>query len=167
VPLEQLLSFDATPAWISGNWARVTTRLAEIDLQGWRVPLATGTSPKDLVGSVTYYFDSLEQLQRISLYGYTGDAEKILTMATQRYQMQTYPSVNGDLYLGFVEGQPLGMLHVRPAPVVRSAAPGSRYQILMEINRTGSPYGLSSECQRILRRTGFPTPVQPTATVGK
>jgi hypothetical protein len=157
--LEQLLRFDATPEWVSRNWSRATTRLAELDLQGWRVPVTIGTNPEDLVGSITYYFDARDQLQRISVHGYTGDAAPILALATGRYQMQNFPSVRGDLYIGTMDGQPLGMLRIAPARVARSQAAGGRFEVLMELNRTGSPYGLSGECRRILQGATVPPSV--------
>ena len=57
VSLEQLLSFEITPDWITSQWARVSTRLSDLTLQGWRVPFAIGSRPDDLAGSLTYCFD--------------------------------------------------------------------------------------------------------------
>ncbi len=114
--LEQLLRFDATPDWITANWARVTTRVPNLDFEGWRVPLATGSTPQDIVGSITYFFDDHRYVQRITLHGYLGDASTILTMATQRFQMQRVPSRLDELFLATIEGQTLGALRVSTAP---------------------------------------------------
>ena len=36
--VSHLLNFDITPAWVMNNWQRVSTRLADFDLEGLRVP---------------------------------------------------------------------------------------------------------------------------------
>ncbi len=165
-PLEQLLRFDATPDWIKANWARVTTRVPNLNFEGWRVPLATGSTPQDIVGSITFFFDDHRNVQRITLHGYLGDASTVLALATQRFQMQRVPSRANELYLATIEGQTLGALRVSTAGIVRADAPGRRHQILMELNRTGTPYGLSWEFQRIVQRAhelAQPAPVLPAA----
>ena len=78
IALPDLLKFDITPAWLGQNWSRVTTCLTEPDWQGLRVPVVTGTEPSDLAGTVTYSFNMQQQLERIHLYGLTGDVEPIV-----------------------------------------------------------------------------------------
>ena len=46
------------------RWPRVTT-VPQFALAGLRVPLVTGTQIDDLAGSLTYYFDRTDQVQRI------------------------------------------------------------------------------------------------------
>ena len=49
--LGEVLQFDGTPAWVMTRWPRVTAGLAELDLQGYRVPLVTGTA-QDVSGQM-------------------------------------------------------------------------------------------------------------------
>ncbi|HEV3024657.1 MAG TPA: DUF6690 family protein, partial [Pirellulales bacterium] len=56
VDVQQAFRFDVTSAWVLGRWPRVSAGLSQLDLQGYRVPLVTGTKPDDLAGSLTYYF---------------------------------------------------------------------------------------------------------------
>ncbi|MBC7855586.1 MAG: hypothetical protein IAF94_19320, partial [Pirellulaceae bacterium] len=46
--IPEAFRFDVSPQWINARWPRVTTVLAETDLQGLRVPLVTGPRPDDL-----------------------------------------------------------------------------------------------------------------------
>ena len=83
-----MLSFDITPEWVAGQWSRITTRLSDLDLNGWRVPIAMGANPTDLAGSITYYFDPQRRLQRVIVHGYLTDPKELVHLATTRYGMQ-------------------------------------------------------------------------------
>jgi hypothetical protein len=150
-PLEHLLSFEITPEWVSENWSRVSTRLAELDLDGWRVAVATGTTATDLTGSITYYFDQKRRVQRITLHGYAADASRIVNMAASRFGMQRIPSDGQDLYTASIEGEPIGGLRVGHPPIVRKN--GRSVEILMELNRTDTAYGMSREFRQILQES--------------
>ena len=150
--LEQLLRFDITPQWVSANWARVSTRLADIDLQGWRVPMAMGHGPGDLAGSITYYFDPSQYVQRITVHGYTADPQGLVQLATQRFRMQRIPSNQGDLYLATAGEQTLGALWCQHSAVLRTDLPATRYEVSMELNRVQSRYGLSEEMRDTIQR---------------
>ena len=67
--LAEVLRFDVTVEWVMQRWPRVTTGLPQLQLQGYRVPLVTGTSLSDVAGSLTYYFNARQQVQRITLRG--------------------------------------------------------------------------------------------------
>ena len=151
VPLEHLLSFQATPEWIGKNWSRVTTRLADLDLHGWRVPIML-ENQGELYGSITYYFDQQRQVQRILLHGYTSDASDIVQLATTRYQMKRIPSTVSELFTAKIEGRMIGGLRVDFTPILKSNAP-KRCEVFMELNRQGSSYGMSHEFTHVLRRT--------------
>ena len=69
--------FNITIPWVLANWSRVSTRLAETQLQGYRVSLVTGTRPDDLAGSLTYYFNPQQHLVKITFFGTTGDPNKL------------------------------------------------------------------------------------------
>ncbi len=71
--LRDVIRFDINPAWVMQNFGRVTTVLADVKLDGLRVPLVTGTAPTDLAGTITYYFDNQQTLRRINLQGLTGN----------------------------------------------------------------------------------------------
>ena len=67
--LDEVLSFDRSVEWVMQRWPRVSTGLTYLQLQGYRVPLVTGTGLSDVAGSLTYYFNAGQQVQRITLRG--------------------------------------------------------------------------------------------------
>ncbi len=148
--LGEVLRFDITAAWITQRFPRVSTVLADTQLDGLRVPLVTGTAPSDIAGTLTYYFDRYKRLQRITLHGVTGDPTRFIKELQQVYQMQQEPSLGGGLYLLTWNGRPTSILHVTPAAVIYADAPYSRYNMLIELNQPGLEYGLSAESRQLI-----------------
>ena len=81
----QVFRFDVTPEWIVRSWPQVSTGLAQVQLQGYRVPLVTGTTENDLAGSLTYYFNAQQQVVQIAFHGTTGDVRNLLALLSNRY----------------------------------------------------------------------------------
>jgi hypothetical protein len=135
--LAEVLQFDAGPDWVIARWPRVSAALAELDVQGYRVPLVTGTGPDDLAGSLTYYFDKNRRVAQISFHGTTGDPRKLIALVTSRYsflQQQTDdPALS--LYQVKWNGKPLSELRIRPARVLRADQPNSRYEVDLAMKR--------------------------------
>jgi len=83
--LAEVLRFDVTPDWIIQRWPLVSAGLSSLTLQGYRVPLVTGTQPDDLTGALTYYFDARQQVRRITLQGTTGDGRRLIQLLVGRF----------------------------------------------------------------------------------
>lgn len=77
VPLADLLRFDYVPNDIVTRWPYVTAVNPELHVQAYRVPFFTGTTPEDLEGVVTYYFDT-RCTQQIAIRAKTGDFRKLV-----------------------------------------------------------------------------------------
>ena len=136
--LAEVLRFDATVEWILHRWPRVTTGLPYLQLQGYRVPLMTGANPTDVAGSLTYYFNARQQVQRITLRGATGDPSVLATILASRYnftrRLTNDPSVV--LYEAVdSSNQPVGSLKIRSAPVVKANQPYSRFEVDLVMDR--------------------------------
>lgn len=163
IPLPLLLSFGVTQDWIRGNWNRVSTRLGELDLQGWRVPYSGGAD--DFVGSVTYYFDRRRQVQRIILHGYTSNPGELVQLAESHYRMTRIPDPVKDVYVAVVDGQPLGGMHCAYASVLNDRMAQEQCEVTLELNRQRSEYGMSYEFEQLLGRSQkaneMLTPVTP------
>jgi hypothetical protein len=86
VDLADAIRFDVTPSWVMARWPWVSAGLSQLQLQGYRVPLVTGTATDDLAGSLTYYFNARQQCARITFQGTTGDAGKLLRLLIGRYR---------------------------------------------------------------------------------
>jgi len=136
VDLTEALRFEVTSAWVLGRWPRVTAGLPDADLQGYRVPLVTGTREDDVAGSLTYYFNKHQHCQRITFQGTTGDARKLIDYLSTQYGFKQQTSNDPNLFLYQIRwnGTPQSELHVRPAPVIRADAPMARFEVLLALN---------------------------------
>lgn len=135
--LAEVLNFDGSPGWVMSRWPRVTVGLAELDMQGYRVPLVTGTGQDDLAGSLTYYFDAKQHVKLIHFSGTTGNPQKLVGLVMSRYglQPQSTPDPSLMLYQRKWNGKPVSELQVRTARVVRADQPYSRFRVELALKR--------------------------------
>ncbi len=136
--LADVLRFNITPGWVTQSWPRVSTGLAHLQMQGYRVPLVTGTGEGDLAGSLTYYFGPRQKLQRISFQGSTGNANKLVKFLTTEYHFTRRITNDAALFLYEVPdatGKVVSQLEIRSAQVVRSDQPLQRFDISLVIER--------------------------------
>lgn len=131
VGLSEAIRFDVTTAWLFQRWPRVTAGLPEGELQGYRVPLVSGTREDDVAGSLTYYFNARQVCQKITLVGSTGDTRKISAEIVGRFGLrrQTTSDASMHLYQTRWNGKPVSELKIKTAPVVKSSEPFARYEI--------------------------------------
>jgi hypothetical protein len=136
--LAEVLRFDISPAWVLHRWPRVSTDLAYLQMQGYRVPLVTGTSERDVAGSLTYYFNPAQQVQQITLRGAIGDPRTLISFLTSRYGFVRRPN-NDPSRLVFEtvdsQGKTIGTMIVQSAPVVRADQPYQRYKVDLIMDR--------------------------------
>jgi hypothetical protein len=147
VRLEQVLRFDVHPRWVMQNWPHVATTRTDGLLDGLRVPLMTGTGPADVTGSLTYYFDRQEQVQRIALEGVMGDDRQLVTLTTQMFELKPEPVAGIGLYLTKWNGTPISALWIRRQPVVHTTGSAPKFEFVLELNRPGNYHGLSPRLQ--------------------
>jgi hypothetical protein len=140
VDLAEALRLEVTSSWVLGRWPRVTAGLPDADLQGYRVPLLTGTREDDIAGSLTYYFNRQQRCARITFQGTTGDARRLIAYLEQRYGFKQQQSNDPNLYLYQIRwnGNPLSELHIRPARVIKADAPMARFEVLLALNDQGA-----------------------------
>lgn len=151
VSLRDVLDFNITPQWVTHHWSDVSTATAEINLRGLRVSLVTGTKPTDVVGSLTFYFDNQERLQRVVLDGHTGDPAQLVQLVTRYHGFRPERSLDAGLYTKRWNGQPTGMLWLAHPRRVRSGAVNSQFLLKLEINRTDGRYRLSDASADFMR----------------
>lgn len=137
VRLEEVFSFDVTVPWILGHWARVSTSLAELNLKGYRVPLVTGTREADLAGSLTYYFNPQQQLQRIMFTGSSGDTRELVALLVSKHRLNREITQDAGLFLYTLHesNQVISELKIRPVAIVRAGDPRQRFEIDLVMNR--------------------------------
>ncbi|PQO34384.1 hypothetical protein DTL21_12715 [Bremerella cremea] len=147
---DHFINFNATPRWIMETWPHVSTTLSDLNLEGMRVPLVSGSRVDDIAGSLTYYFDKDKQLQRITFHGTTGDERRLVSTLTQHYNFESEPTVAGSLYMVKWNGEPVSVFRAEPSPVVNQNLPHTRLKIDLEINRPSRYYSLSPEMAKLV-----------------
>lgn len=155
VDFRDVFRFDMSPPRIMQRWPRVT-RITHEPFQVFRVPLVTGTEPDDLAGSLTWYFDERQQLQRLTFRGTTGDATRLVEMSTQYFELKKAVTLDAGLYFSNWNGVPTSVLMITHPAVIRSDRPHERLHIHMEINRPGFAYGLSDEVRQLIAARSGP-----------
>ncbi len=148
--LREVLRFDIYPGWLPQRFSRVTTVLSNVQLDGLRVPLITGTRPTDLAGTLTYYFDGSQALQRINLHGLTGDPSHLANLMVQYYGLRPENSLGGQLFTSRWNNRVSSVLHVAPAPIMYAGADHSKYIVFLELNQHSPSFSLSEEAGALL-----------------
>jgi hypothetical protein len=136
--LGEVFRFDITANWIMGRWTRVSTGLAQLQLQGYRVPLVTGTAENDLAGSLTYYFNPRQRVQKITFNGTTGDATRLVRFLMGRYGFKRRIVNDAGLFTYEAPAPPgevRSILRIRPAGVVQSDQPYRRFHVDLVLER--------------------------------
>jgi len=136
--LSEVLRFDLTPGWVVNRWPRVSAGLAHLQLQGYRVPLVTGTAEDDLAGALTYYFNPRQQVQRITFYGTTGNTRKLVDLVTTRFGFARRLTNDASVFVFEIpgsNGQAISSLWVRPAKVIKTSDPRRRFEVALVIER--------------------------------
>jgi len=148
--IREVLRFDITPEWVIRRFSRVSTVLSDMQLKGLRVPIVTGTRAEDLAGTLTYYFDRADKLQRVTVHGFIGDPRTLVGLLTQHYGLSQTPSLEAGVYTKRWNANPVHFLRLTHAPVVYSDAIHQKYTIFLELNQPNLAYGVSSEAMRIV-----------------
>ncbi|HVX11710.1 MAG TPA: DUF6690 family protein [Pirellulales bacterium] len=135
--LAEVFRWDVTTHWILAHWPRVSAGLADVEMQGYRVPLVTGAATDDVAGSLTYYFNRRQRVQRITFFGTTGDSRRLVALLTSKFGFARELQDDPSLFLYRVrEGRKvISELRIKPAHVVRSNEPYSRFEVALLIER--------------------------------
>ncbi len=148
--LREVIRFDISPDWVLQRFSRVSTVLADLKLEGLRVPIVTGIRADDMAGTLTYYFDHQSKLQRCTFHGFTGDPTKLVQTMTGNYGLTAEPALEAGVYTKRWNGTPVHFLRLTHAPVVYSNAVHQKYTVFMELNQPSLGYGISAEARRIV-----------------
>ena len=136
--LTDVLRFNITPGEVLARWPRVSTGMGQLQLQGYRVLLVSGIAEYDLAGSLTYYFNSQQQCQRITFYGTTGNPQRLVTLLGQRFGFVRHLVNDPGVYLYEVPevgAEARSVLHMQAAEVIKQAEPYRRYKLSLSVDR--------------------------------
>lgn len=143
--LEFWFRFDITPAWVEQNWDFVTACVGPMNLQGYRVSLVTGSSPDDLTGVLTYYFDNHKQLQQIQFQGTTGHLGRLTAMLRQQFHMSQRIANDPSLTIYETPASfrgPKNIMEARAPMVIKSDQLYHRFEVYLQLNRPVEKTGL-------------------------
>lgn len=150
----EYLNFQVTPDWVRSRWERVSVAAGEDNLTGMRVSLVSGPRPADIQGSLTYYFDSLQQLQRITFRGWTGEPSELVQFATTRLGLTQRSSQAAGLYKKTSWGKLQAFVRLDYPPVLNRESSNEQLMILLEVNNPASSLGISRQNAQILDAMG-------------
>lgn len=133
VDLAEILRFDVDPAWVVHRFPRVSTGLSDTGVEGYRVPLVTGTANDDVAGALTYFFNEQRSVDRITFYGTTGDPRRFVDTVSRLHGLKPVEAKDPGVfaYESKSWGQTKNQLHVRSAPVARAEWSRSKFQVEM------------------------------------
>ena len=138
-PLNEVLWFDYVPNDIVQRWPYVTAASPELHVQAYRAPFFTGTTAEDLEGVVTYYFDTHDKIQQISIKAKTGDFRKLVEWLQKYYGFVQRETQSPVVYL---YEQPYksprndgSRLWIRPSQAFAEGYDYKRFDITLVVNR--------------------------------
>ncbi|MCS7239605.1 MAG: hypothetical protein NZ899_15265 [Thermoguttaceae bacterium] len=135
---EEIFRFDITPEEIVRRFPRVSVGLGSLELQGYRVPLVTGTRPEDLAGSLTYYFNARGQVELIEFVGTTGAAGPFVSFCHRRFGLAQRITNSPGLFV-YEKPHPdtrrNSALVIRPAPVLHVGEEYGRFSLELKLFR--------------------------------
>ncbi len=93
-----------------------------------------------MAGSLTYYFNTQQRLQRIIFQGSTGDARELMAYMTAVHGLKPEPTNDPSLQLFRIrDGRMVtSELRIKAAPIVRRSAGLSRYNVNLFLERPSS-----------------------------
>jgi hypothetical protein len=136
---EQALQFNVTKEWVYRSFDRKSTGPTDLGLFAVRVPLVSGTQSASLAGSLTYYFNTQNQVEHISFRGRTGDPSRLVRFLMRQYQFQPLSSQPGEqIYRVSDSGGVRSELRTRPEAIVATATSQGAHSVELELARPGS-----------------------------
>jgi len=147
--LNEFLRFDVSPNWVKSRWPRVSSFPGQDALTGLRVALVSGPRPVDIHGSLTYYFDERQRVQRIAFKGWTGDASELAAFVERAGF--TRRNTNGAALFSLSSwGTTRGVLRLDHPPVSSRDLPNEQLMVLMELTNPNGKYAVSEQTKSIM-----------------
>jgi hypothetical protein len=133
--------------WQHPNAAIVPT---ERNLVGYRIPFTTGLQPQDLTGTLTYFYDAKDQLQRMELSAASINPWPMTQWLVPQFRLQPIASQHPNLRLAILENRdkPQSLLAVATGNSPSASPP---HELFLELNRS-TEFGLGFYSTQILAR---------------
>jgi len=137
--------------WQHPNAAIVPT---ERNLIGYRIPFTTGLQSQDLTGTLTYYFDSKDQLQRMELSAASGNPWPMTQWLLPQFRLQPIPSTHPNVRLAILKSRDKTQSLLAVATSNASSA-STPHELFLELNRS-TDLGLGFHSSQLLQPTSNP-----------
>ena len=139
IPLANLLRFDYVPNDIVHRWPYVTAVNPELHVQAYRAPFYTGTTPEDLEGVVTYYFDARNNTTQIMIRAKTGDFRPLVAWLKTYFGFE-YRATQSPVVYVYEPPQRWpsksdSYLWIRPAHAFAEGYDTKRFDVTLTLNR--------------------------------
>ncbi|HMO13427.1 MAG TPA: hypothetical protein PKD64_05920 [Pirellulaceae bacterium] len=141
--LAEVIRFDVYPVWVRTRWDRVTHTPGDEQMDGLRVAWVSGSLPHDLAGTLTYYFDKHQQVQKVTFLGWTGDPSQLAQFVQSQYGLRQEPSKSAGLYIKKKFGNLHSIVRFEYAPVMSQTNLNQHFHVYMELNHPKSNLRLS------------------------
>ncbi len=148
--LAEIFRFDVDQNWVKQRWQRVSNSPGAYGLSGLRVPLVTGVNSNDLFGSLTYFFDAQQNLQKITFRGWSGNPERMVNLVSTNFGFKQKPTTAAGLYTAGRSGNSTGVLYLQNPTVIRAENPTQQVAMLLEINNPKGSHKLSRDVAAIV-----------------
>lgn len=136
--LGEIFQFQVSPDWVIRRWPRVSAGMSHMEMQGYRVPLVTGTQIHDLAGALTYYFNSERRVQRITFQGTTGDYRYLVHLLQGSYGFTARPTALPSVSLYEVpsaRNTPKSFLWIESTKIYEDDEIHTRYRLNLVLER--------------------------------
>lgn len=147
---DEVIRFDVYPEWVKTRWNRVSSTPGEFDLQGMRVPLVTGNQTYDLSGSLTYYFDSNRQIQRILFQGWTGDPNQLVRFLSSEYGFKQQTGNHPGLFTKNKFFRTHSVLRLDTPALINQSEQQRQTMVYLELNHPQGNIPISTTAQQAL-----------------
>lgn len=146
----EVFRFDGNAAWLQKNWPVVTCSRSLDGLTSYRVPLVTGPNPHDLTGALTYYFNNKNFCERISFYGFTGDATRVIQLGTETFGLNADRNLGSGIYTCQFGRKVRSVMVIEYAAIIVKDESQRRIPVMIELNNPYGKYLLSPETQEMI-----------------
>jgi hypothetical protein len=148
--LEEIFRFDVNPGWVKSRWKRVSTSPGDTGLHGLRVALVTGTNSWDLHGSLTYYFDGNQRVERITFRGWTGNETRLTNLLQQKYGFESQSTQWAGFYLAKKRRALTGGLLMKHPAVIYAENTVQQMALVLEVNNPQGKFTLSNDFRSLI-----------------
>lgn len=151
IDLRAWLRWDLPRGYLLWQHPHAAIVPTERNLLGYRIPFTTGLQPQDLTGTLTYYFDAKDQLQRMELSAASGNPWPMTQWLLPQFRLQPIASPDPNIRLAILKSrdQTQSLLAVA---IGKAPSASSSHELFLELNRS-TDFGMGFHSSQLLQTT--------------